>query len=54
MPRRDEETLKDIPKKVEALIEECVKGLPTLRHIIRQWLRSIKVSEPDMQLLARL
>jgi superfamily II DNA or RNA helicase len=54
MPRRDEETLKDIPKKVEALIEECVKGLPTLGHVIRRWLRSAKASEPDVRPLARL
>lgn len=44
-----EETLKDVPKKVEALIEECVKGLPTLGHVIRRWLRSAKASEPCVQ-----
>ena len=36
MPKWDKETLIDVPKKVEALIEECVKGLPILGHVIRQ------------------
>ena len=54
MPRRDEEMLKDVPKKVEAMIEECVKGLPTLGHVIRRWLRSAKASEPDVRPMARL
>jgi hypothetical protein len=31
-----EEMLRDVPEKVEALIEECIKGLPILGHIIRQ------------------
>jgi hypothetical protein len=54
MPRRDEETLKEVPEKVEALTEECVRGLPTLGHVIRRWLRSTKASEPDVRPLARL
>jgi hypothetical protein len=54
MPGRGEEMLGDIPEKVEALIEECVKGLPTLEHVIRRWLRSAKASEPDVRPLARL
>ena len=36
MPRRDEEMLKDVPKKVEAMIKEYIKGLPTLGHVIRR------------------
>jgi hypothetical protein len=35
MPGQGEEMLRDVPEKVKALIEECVKGLPTLGHIIR-------------------
>lgn len=55
MPKRDEETLRDVlPKKAEALVEECVKGLPILRHVIRRWLRSVKASEPDVRPLAKL
>jgi hypothetical protein len=54
MPGRGEEMLRDVPEKVEALIEECVKGLPTLGHVIRRWLRSAKASEPDIRPLARL
>lgn len=54
LPGRDEETLKDVPEKVEALIEECVKGLPRLGHVIIRWLRSAKSSEPDVLPLARL
>jgi superfamily II DNA or RNA helicase len=54
MPRRDEEVLKAVPQTMETLIEECVKGLPTLGHVIRRWLRSAKASEPDVRPLARL
>ena len=54
MPQRDEEVLKAVPQTIETLIEECVKGLPTLGHVIRRWLRSAKASEPDVRPLARL
>lgn len=54
MPRRDEDVLKEVPKTIERIIEECVKGLPTLGHVIRRWLRSAKASEPDVRPLARL
>lgn len=54
LPGRDEGTLEDVPKRVEALVEECVKGLPTLGHVIRRWLRSAKASEPDARPMARL
>lgn len=54
MPRAGRGNTKDVPKKVEALIEECVKGLPTLGHVIRRWLRSAKASEPCVRPLARL
>ena len=54
LPGRDESTLKDVPEQVEALVEECVKGLPTLGHVIRRWLRSAKASEPDVRPMARL
>jgi hypothetical protein len=54
MPGRGEEMLRDVPEKVEALIEECVKGLPTLGHVIRRWLRSAKASEPGVRPMARL
>jgi hypothetical protein len=36
MPGRGEEMLRDVPEKVEALVEEYVKGLPTLGHVIRR------------------
>jgi hypothetical protein len=54
MPGQGEEMLRDVPEKVEALIEECIKGLPILGHVIRQWLRSAKASEPDIRPIARL
>ena len=54
LPGRDEGTLEDVPKRVEGLVEECVKGLPTLGHVIRRWLRSAKASEPDARPMARL
>lgn len=54
LPGREESTLKDVPEQVEALVEECVKGLPTLGHVIRRWLRSAKASEPDVRPMARL
>jgi hypothetical protein len=54
LPSRGEETLRDVSDQVEALVEECVKGLPTLGHVIRRWLRSAKASEPDVRLMARL
>jgi hypothetical protein len=43
-----------VSDQVEALVEECVKGLPTLGYVIRRWLRSAKASEPDIRPLARL
>ena len=54
LPGRDEGTLEDVPKRAEGLVEECVKGLPTLGHVIRRWLRSAKASEPDARPMARL
>jgi hypothetical protein len=54
LPTRGEETLGDVSDQVEGLVEECVKGLPTLGHVIRRWLRSAKASEPDVRPMARL
>jgi len=54
MPRQDEGTLKDVPKKVEAMIEECVKALPTLGHVARRWLQSAKAFGPDVLPIVRL
>jgi hypothetical protein len=54
LPARGEDTLRDVSDQVEALVEESVKGLPTLGHVIRRWLRSAKASEPDVRPMARL
>jgi hypothetical protein len=41
-------------KLTERLIEKCVKGLWTLPHKIRRYLRSAKPTEPDTRPLGRM
>ncbi|KAI9881854.1 MAG: Superkiller protein 3, partial [Watsoniomyces obsoletus] len=54
MPDRHEPKLKLAAELTELLIERCVKGLSTLPHEIRRWLRSAKREAPDTRPLGRL
>jgi hypothetical protein len=54
MPDRHEPKLKLAAELTELLIKRCVKGLSSLPHEIRRWLRSTKREAPDTRPLERL
>jgi superfamily II DNA helicase RecQ len=54
LPGKHEPKLKLATELTELLIEKCVKGLSTLPHEIRRWLRSAKREAPDTRPLGRL
>jgi hypothetical protein len=54
MPDRHEPKLKLAAELTELLIKRCVKGLSSLPHEIRRWLRSAKREAPDTRPLGRL
>jgi hypothetical protein len=54
MPGKHEPKLKLAAELTELLMERCVKGLSTLPHEIRRWLRSAKREAPDTRPLGRL
>lgn len=53
-PDRGEDKMKLAAELTERLVERSVRGLATLPHELRRWLRSAKLSEADTRPLARL
>ncbi|KAF1922165.1 uncharacterized protein M421DRAFT_40317, partial [Didymella exigua CBS 183.55] len=49
-----EDKMKLAAELTERLVERSVRGLATLPHELRRWLRSAKLSEADTRPLARL
>ncbi|KAI7197881.1 hypothetical protein KC316_g4010 [Hortaea werneckii] len=54
LPSKEERVLQQAVEINKTLIESCVEGLRTLDREVRRWLRSAKLSEPDVRPLARL
>lgn len=53
-PDRGKDKMKFAAELTERLVERSVRGLATLPHELRRWLRSAKLSEADTRPLARL
>ena len=54
VPDQDEVLLKEATRVVDEMLQRSVAGLATLHRETRRWLRSPKVSDPDVRPLARL
>jgi superfamily II DNA helicase RecQ len=54
LPDKEDNALKKVGDAVDALIEECVKGLRSLPLELRRWLKSVQMNEVDQRPMGRL